>query len=109
MTIAPVASIAQACRLMQHRIKRLSVLDSARLVGLITRADLVRAVSGWPCRGFKMFIPAARWARAPAPRSVQAEMPKILIRGPWSSPWKKARLERHLAAILGADVVDTAG
>jgi CBS domain-containing protein len=29
----------------QHRIKRLPVIENARLVGVITRADLVRAVA----------------------------------------------------------------
>jgi CBS domain-containing protein len=44
VTIAPNASIAQACRLMeQHGIKRLPVVENDTLVGLIARADLVRA------------------------------------------------------------------
>jgi len=44
VTVAPNASIAQACRLMeQHGIKRLPVVENDTLVGLIARADLVRA------------------------------------------------------------------
>ena len=44
VTVAPSASIAQACRLMeQHGIKRLPVVQDDTLVGLIARADLVRA------------------------------------------------------------------
>jgi len=44
VTVAPGASIAQACRLMeQHGIKRLPVVENDTLVGLIARADLVRA------------------------------------------------------------------
>ena len=44
VTVAPDASIAQACRLMeQHGIKRLPVVENDTLVGLIARADLVRA------------------------------------------------------------------
>jgi CBS domain-containing protein len=46
VSVAPGESIAQACRLMeQHRIRRLPVIENDRLVGLITRADLVRAVA----------------------------------------------------------------
>jgi CBS domain-containing protein len=46
VSVAPSASIAHACRVMeQHRIKRLPVIENARLVGVITRADLVRAVA----------------------------------------------------------------
>jgi CBS domain-containing protein len=44
VTVAPSASIAQACRLLeQHGIKRLPVVQDDRLVGIIARADLVRA------------------------------------------------------------------
>lgn len=44
ISVAPNASIAQACCLMeQHGIKRLPVVENDRLVGLIARADLVRA------------------------------------------------------------------
>jgi CBS domain-containing protein len=44
VTVAPDASIAQACRLLaQHRIKRLPVIRDGALVGIIGRADMVRA------------------------------------------------------------------
>jgi CBS domain-containing protein len=46
ITIAPGASIAQACRLLHdHRLRRLPVVESDQLVGMIARADLVRAVA----------------------------------------------------------------
>ena len=46
ITIAPGASIAQACRLLhEHRLRRLPVVESDKLVGMIARADLVRAVA----------------------------------------------------------------
>jgi CBS domain-containing protein len=46
ITIAPGASIAQACRLLhEHRLRRLPVVESSKLVGMIARADLVRAVA----------------------------------------------------------------
>jgi len=45
-TIAPSASIAQACRLLhEHRLRRLPVVENDKLVGMIARADLVRAVA----------------------------------------------------------------
>jgi CBS domain-containing protein len=45
-TIAPGASIAQACRLLhEHRLRRLPVVENGKLVGVIARADLVRAVA----------------------------------------------------------------
>jgi len=46
ITIAPSASIAQACRLLyEHCLRRLPVVESDKLVGMIARADLVRAVA----------------------------------------------------------------
>jgi CBS domain-containing protein len=46
ITIAPAASIAQACRLLhEHRLRRLPVVENDRLVGMIARTDLVRAVA----------------------------------------------------------------
>jgi CBS domain-containing protein len=46
VTVAPNASVAQACRLLaQHRIKRLPVVEEDKLVGVIGRADLVRALA----------------------------------------------------------------
>jgi CBS domain-containing protein len=45
-TIAPNASIAEACRLLHdNRLRRLPVVDGDKLVGMIARADLVRAVA----------------------------------------------------------------
>jgi CBS domain-containing protein len=44
VTIAPNASVAEAARTMVTRaINRLPVVDAGRLVGIVTRADLVRA------------------------------------------------------------------
>ena len=46
ITIAPDTSIAQACRLMhEHRLRRLPVVEGDKLVGMIARAYLVRAVA----------------------------------------------------------------
>src|ERR1700691_1857712 len=46
VTIAPDASIAEACRLLHdHRLRRLPVVESDKVVGMIARADLVRAVA----------------------------------------------------------------
>ena len=46
IAIAPGASIAQACRLLhEHHLRRLPVVESGKLVGMIARADLVRAVA----------------------------------------------------------------
>ena len=44
ITIAPYESVSQAARMMcEHRVNRLPVVKDDRLVGIVTRADLVRA------------------------------------------------------------------
>jgi CBS domain-containing protein len=46
LSIAPGASIAEACRLLHERnLRRLPVVENGKLVGMIARADLVRAVA----------------------------------------------------------------
>jgi CBS domain-containing protein len=46
VTIAPDASIAEACRLLHdHRLRRLPVVASDKIVGMIARVDLLRAVA----------------------------------------------------------------
>ena len=44
ITIAPDRPVAEAARVMvEHRVNRLPVADGSRLVGIVTRADIVRA------------------------------------------------------------------
>jgi CBS domain-containing protein len=44
ITAAPEATVAEAARLMsEHGVNRLPVVEEGRLVGIVTRADLVRA------------------------------------------------------------------
>ena len=44
VTIAPHESVAQAARMMsEHHVNRLPVVKHGKLVGIVTRADLVRA------------------------------------------------------------------
>jgi CBS domain-containing protein len=46
VTIAPDETVATACRLLhEHRLRRLPVVNGDKLVGMIARADLVRAVA----------------------------------------------------------------
>jgi len=45
ITVAPASSLAEACRIIEERgIKRLPVVENGGLVGIIARADLVRAL-----------------------------------------------------------------
>lgn len=51
VTVDPDATAAHCAKLMEeHRIKRLPVLSDGRLVGIVSRADLLRAVLSPPAR-----------------------------------------------------------
>jgi CBS domain-containing protein len=45
VTVTAATSLAEASRLLEQHIKRLPVVQNGRLVGIIARADLVRALA----------------------------------------------------------------
>lgn len=46
ITVSPTSSLGEACRIIEERgIKRLPVVENGELVGIIARADLVRALA----------------------------------------------------------------
>lgn len=73
---APVAAVAAV--LERHRVRRVPVLRGRRLVGIISRADLVRALAG-------RARPARRGARKDA--DMRLELLDELQRQPW---WRGA-------------------
>lgn len=74
-TIAPTASISDAVRLMEHQdIKRLPVVENGRLVGIISRSDLLRALS--------RALPAAALSAGDA--QIQAAIEAELAKQSWS-------------------------
>jgi len=74
-TIAPTASISDAVRLMERQdIKRLPVVENGRLVGIISRSDLLRALS--------RALPAAALSAGDA--QIQAAIEAELAKQSWS-------------------------
>jgi CBS domain-containing protein len=46
VSVAPATPLREVAQLMErHRIKRVPVLDAGRLVGIVSRADLVRSLA----------------------------------------------------------------
>lgn len=74
--IAPDAPLAAAAALVEeHRIRRLPVVEDGVLVGVISRADLIKPVATAPARG----------ARPLTDTQLIAEMKRRLAQEPWVS------------------------
>ena len=51
LSVGPATPVSEIAGMMEkHRIKRVPVIDRGRLVGLVSRADLVRALARMPAR-----------------------------------------------------------
>ncbi len=91
--VAPDASLAEVVRLMErHRIKRLPVIENGKLAGVVTRADLLRAL-------------VARQDVAPAPSSDRDLRDRIdtMLRGEaWAtSAFVNVQVENGVAHLWG--------
>lgn len=98
ITVAPEASLVEAVRLMQkHGVKRLPVVENGRLVGMLSRADLVRLLAMEP--------------RKPAPARDDAELRERIVGAIAAQPWAggamvHVEVEQGVARIWGS--VDSA-
>ena len=70
ITVAPNSSLGEACRIIEERgVKRLPVVENGKLVGIIARADLVRALAKPPtapllqlCGKKVLMVVSASWS-----------------------------------------------
>jgi CBS domain-containing protein len=91
--VAPGTPLAEVVQLMErHRVKRLVVVEHGKLAGLVSRADLLRAV-------------VAREADAPAAASdlaVEARIEQMLRDEAWAtSAYVHAQVEKGIAHLWG--------
>ncbi len=96
--VAPDVRLAEIVRLMQrHRVKRLPVLEHGKLVGLVTRADLLRHVLS-----HQGTVPAASDDKA-----LRARIESMLLAEDWaSSAVVYVEVEKGVARLWGT--VDSA-
>jgi CBS domain-containing protein len=89
IAISPDATVAEMASLMaQHGIKRLPVLDEAgRLLGIVTRANLLRALTAHP----------------PAPALSDRDIRRALIAALAAEPWGRAM--RTEGVIVGHGII----
>jgi acetoin utilization protein AcuB len=97
-TISPNALVADAAKLMsQRKVRRLPVIDHARLVGILTKSDLLRA--GAP--NLNPFSPAAR-DEPSLQRTVESLMTRSPVTVAPTTPLEDAAtkmLERKIGAL----------
>lgn len=108
ITVAPTASIAEIAKFLQrHRIKRVLVIDGGKLVGIVTRSDLLRALAAAevakPARiddraireRLLAELETQRWAHLPA-KNVVVQNGVIHLSGVVETPEERHAL--HIAA-----------
>ena len=94
VSVSPDADAAEVADVLdRHQIKRAPVLEDGRLVGLITRSDLVRALAGLEIG-------------KPIERSVNGAVQKALIDVIAAQPWLDAA---YLTPVVNDGVVDLWG
>jgi CBS domain-containing protein len=97
VTAAPDASLADIAGVLErHRIKRVPIVKDGRLVGIVSRANLVQALAAAPPGGM----------RAPRQESDEAIRNRVLdyIRAqPWGMPWLvNVSVENGVVQLWGA-------
>jgi CBS-domain-containing membrane protein len=79
VTIVEDTSLADVADLLEgHRIKRVPVLRDDKVVGIVSRANVLRAIAGRP--------PIAPIAKADD-RTIRDEVMERIERAPWGRPW----------------------
>jgi CBS domain-containing protein len=95
VTVRRTTSLQEIARLLEkHRIKRVPVLDAGRLVGIVSRADLVRRVAAAPAR------PAAP-ARTARDRALRREVLKEMQRAGLDLLYVNVTVEHSIVHLWG--------
>lgn len=95
VTVRRTTSLQEIARLLEkHRIKRVPVLDAGRLVGIVSRADLVRRLAAAPAR------PAAP-ARTARDRALRREVLKEMQRAGLDLLYVNVTVEHTIVHLWG--------
>ena len=95
VSVRRTTSLQEIARLLEkHRIKRVPVLDAGRLVGIVSRADLVRRLAAAPAR------PAAP-ARTASDRALRREVLKELRRAGIDLLYVNVTVEHRIVHLWG--------
>ncbi len=112
ITAGPEASFRELAHLMTvHDINRIPIVEGGQVVGIVTRADLLRTMA----RSDAAVVEEARWRLLhdlwidPTPLKISTRNGVVTIAGEVGT-WSEAQLvKRWVAAIEGAVNVDTSG
>lgn len=95
VSVRRTTSLQKIARLLEkHRIKRVPVLDAGRLVGIVSRADLVRRLAAAPAR-------PATAVRAAGDRAVRREVLKELQRAGIDLLYINVTVEHRIVHLWG--------
>ena len=93
-TVAPDASVADIAELLESkRIKRVPIVADGKLVGIVSRANLIRALAGLPAAG-----EVVRGKDAEIRQNILARLKSE----PWSPAWLNVRVEDGVVELWGA-------
>lgn len=95
LTVRRTTSLQDIARLLEkHRIKRVPVLEAGRLVGIVSRADLVRRLAAAPAR-------PATPARKASDRALRREVLKELRRSGMDLVYVNVTVEQGVVHLWG--------
>ncbi|MGE3676399.1 MAG: CBS domain-containing protein [Burkholderiales bacterium] len=95
VSVRRTTSLQEIARLLEkHRIKRVPVLDAGRLVGIVSRADLVRRLAAAPAR-------PATPARAASDRALRREVLKEVRRAGIDLLYVNVTVEHRIVHLWG--------
>lgn len=113
LTIAPDRPLSEAARVMLDAgVNRLPVVTGARLAGIVTRGDLVRAFvrpDGDIWEELRAEVAARRLAASPDALEIDVRAGRVTMRGPVAAPEAVPALEALARRVPGVVSVDSSG
>jgi CBS domain-containing protein len=111
VTVRPDRPLAQAATMMlEHRVNRLPVVDHDRLVGLVTRADLVRAFArpdGEIAQSIRDDVFLRTLWHSPDRIAIDVSGGEVILRGEVDSETQADAIQQFTSRVPGVVAVDS--
>lgn len=94
VTVSPSAPVAEVVRLLEkHRIKRTPVVEDGKLIGVVSRSDLLRLLAE--------ALPPADSEAAPDDTAIVAAIERSFHEQGWDTPWLNVTVDEGIAYLSG--------